>query len=465
MGAILMPWIFLGGCAPTAQGDPYEVLAKSSLTGSSHLQAIESMSMDNPEAMKTLDKVMWQPGFTVEVREAALDKMAAVNLDAVKRSIRQHLPPTTAWAWKVRVCEIIAEQNWVDLTPALVSSWSRPTLYVRNDLERPEYKALAKMVGPDNVTDAVFQLFVESRKVSDQALRARAWDMLHRLGQRERLVILLTTTDPPADDAMLLDLHAAAKDLGLVPWNHEEILWLRKLREPSRAEFWSQAVHAVQGLPADRRIDLELRDLPIIVSASLYDPELLAMSKADLYARVDAALRDAKRYVQESNFEGYAGGSTQRLFEVKAKLTWGDLAATMIAIRATQVPEVVVHLFNYAERDQKDTTTEYGGVIALDAKDRFEVLEFPPAMRGRDQEYISSQAMLDKAYTSIFHFHMHVQIYNNDRYAGPGFGDSNYADNTRANCLVFTFINQHTLNVDFYRHDRVVVDLGVIKNK
>ena len=73
--------------------------------------------------------------------------------------------------------------------------------------------------------------------------------------------------------------------------------------------------------------------------------------------------------------------------------------------------------------------------------------------------------MLDKAYTSIFHFHMHALKFSNERFAGPSYGDSNYADNTRANCLVFAFINNDTLNVDFYRHDRVVVDLGVIKRK
>ena len=189
------------------------------------------------------------------------------------------------------------------------------------------------------------------------------------------------------------------------------------------------------------------------------------MTTDELYQRVDAQVRDAPHYVQESNFEGYANGSHQRLYEYKGKLTWGDLAAMLIVLRATNVPEVVNHLFNYAMRDKADTSTEYGGVIALDAKDRFEIREFTPAMRGRDQEYISSQPMLDNAYTSICHFHMHVQQFRNDRYAGPGFGDVNYADNTCANCVVFTFINEDTLNVDYYRHDRVVVDLGVIKKR
>jgi len=153
----------------------------------------------------------------------------------------------------------------------------------------------------------------------------------------------------------------------------------------------------------------------------------------------------------------------QRLSDYREELTWGDLAAMLIAIRAIQIPQVVDPLFDYAERDKADTTTEYGGVIALDRKDRFEIREFQPVMRKHDQTFIASQAMLDAAYTSIFHFHMHVQNYRNDRFAGPGFGDLNYADNTRANCLVFTFMNEDTLNVDFYRHDRVVIDLGVIR--
>ena len=73
--------------------------------------------------------------------------------------------------------------------------------------------------------------------------------------------------------------------------------------------------------------------------------------------------------------------------------------------------------------------------------------------------------MLAAAYPSLFHFHMHVQRHRNGDFAGPGFGDVNYADNTRANCLVFTFVRGDAMNVDFYRHGRVLVDLGVIVPK
>ena len=70
--------------------------------------------------------------------------------------------------------------------------------------------------------------------------------------------------------------------------------------------------------------------------------------------------------------------------------------------------------------------------------------------------------MLDAGYTGLFHFHNHAQKHRNGMHAGPGGGDMAYADNTRANCLVLTFVDEQTLNVDYYRHDDVLVDLGVI---
>jgi hypothetical protein len=298
--------------------------------------------------------------------------------------------------------------------------------------------------------------------VSQQGLRTRCWDLLHRLGRRERLVRMLAGSEVPADDAFLIDLKAGAEQLGLVPHNREEILWLRKLREPSRRAFWDEAVEALGKVPPARRAALELRDIPIVVSAARHEPALLTMDETAIYAQLAEYLRSQKHYSHGSNWDNQATRGRERLHEWRDELTWGDLAAMHIAIRALQVPQVAGHLFDYAERDRLDETTEYGGVIALDEKRRFEVLEFPPRIRHHDQKFIASQEMLDVAYTSLFHFHMHVQRHRNRDYAGPGFGDVAYADNTRANCLVFTFVSEDAMNVDFYRHGRVMVDLGQI---
>ncbi|MEE2819531.1 MAG: hypothetical protein VX615_02855, partial [Planctomycetota bacterium] len=77
-----------------------------------------------------------------------------------------------------------------------------------------------------------------------------------------------------------------------------------------------------------------------------------------------------------------------------------------------------------------------------------------------DRRFNASQQMFDAGYTALFHFHYHAQKYRNGDHAGPGLGDKNYADSTRANCIVLTFVNEDEVNVDFYRHGGVVVDLG-----
>ena len=109
-----------------------------------------------------------------------------------------------------------------------------------------------------------------------------------------------------------------------------------------------------------------------------------------------------------------------------------------------------------------DKTTEYGGIIRLDAAGRFELVEHLPRIRVADDRYHASQALFEDGYTALFHVHNHAQRYRNARFAGPHIGDMEYADETGANGLVFTFIDPRTINVDFYRHGAVIVDLGTI---
>jgi hypothetical protein len=420
---------------------------------------------ENDEYIEVLHRIVWAPGYTVEVREAAIDRLAERDLDGLKTTIRRKLPNMNALQARRRICEIIAERGWVELTPALVSAWAVPILGYESERDRPEYKALAKLHGEEQIPDVIFDLFVESKRVSQQGLRTRCWELMHRLGYRERLVELLVENDPPPDDALLIDLHAAAVELGVIPHNREEILWLRKLRQPEHEAFWDEAASAVAALSPQRRLDLEIRDLAVVVSARRHDPELLEMSEAQLYSRLDAYLDTQRHRNRSSTYGGMGAGNRTRLLDWRSELTWGDLAAMLIAVQALQVPQVSAHLFDYAERDRKDESTEYGGVIRLDDRGRFEILEFPPRIRQHDQRFNASQEMIDAGYTAIFHFHMHVQRYRNSDYAGPGFGDDNYADNLRTNCLVFTFINENTLNVDYYRHGGVSVDLGGITRR
>jgi hypothetical protein len=369
----------------------------------------------------------------------------------------------TAWRGLTLLCALIAERGWTDLSPALVSSWARPTAHVPSDEDRPEYAAMVRLFGAEHVLDEVFRVFEESSRPAQQGLRTRAWELLERLGARDRLLTLLERVPADeTDDLFLADLARAARELGIVPWNREEILWLRQLCTPDHVDFWSAARAAIARLPVERRRQLELRDVPIVVACARHRPELLDRSLPELRSTLRNDLSGVARHSHGSNFDGFATGRTGAFGDVAGDLTWGDLAALRLALDALARPEIRAHLFDLADRDRADETTEYGGILELDAAGRFGIREFVPRVREHDRKFLASQAMMDAGYTALFHFHLHVQRERNGEYAGPGFGDVNYAQNTRTNCLVFTSVGAGVLNADYYRHDRVLVDLGEV---
>ncbi len=454
----------VAGCnSPIPVSDPIATLQNTESHSREMLGAMVQLDAEpaSPEYIQILRRIQHRPGYTLEIREAAFNRLERVDPEALKDTLRLNLPGLEMLEWRRTLCRMIADRGWTDMSSTLVRAWSYPIPgWVPRDEDRPERQALERLHGRDALPDYLFQTVVEADPVRERNLRARCWEMLHRLGQRERLVALMKNAEINPTDSTLTELRAAAAQLGVVPFNLEEILWVLKLREPSRAEFWSEATQVFRTMPEGLRATMEIRDIAVAVAASRHRPELLTMTKEDLYTQAVSALKGRKFHA--ASFEGWEGAFPSHLQDWRSQLTWGDLVAVHLAIQALDVPQFVNHVFSYADRDQKDTTTEYGGIVRLDDKGRFELVEFQPRSRISDERFEATQEMLDAAYTSLFHFHNHTMRHDNERYAGPHMGDFAYADNTRANCLVFTFIKRDTLNVDFYRHGRVVVDLGDI---
>ena len=463
---LLVPIALLAGCETTVQ-DPMTALADKSAHDRTHLKSIQMMRErnldDDPIYLDLLAGIVWRPGYGLAVRREALNELWAHDREQTILLLRRQLPRMTNWPWLTECCAWIADRDITELDPALISSWGRPRALTPDETDRPEFIALVRMHGRDAVVDKIFELFVASNKRSQRGLRQRCWDLLHRLGERGRLIALATESEPDTDDIMMLDLNAAARDFGMVPYNREEIIWLQKLRQPENEDFWEEAMVAMERVPAERRSELEMRDLAIVVAATRHRQDLLDAPVTRLYSHVDGMLRGRKHYSEYNPGIPGADPMMERLRTHRERLTWSDLAAIELALQALQHAPVRTHLFAYADEDHEDESTEFGGVIALDRKGRFEVLEFKPRIREHDLKFNASQAMFDAGYTSLFHFHFHAQRYGNRDHAGPGLGDMNYADNTRANCLVFTFVDEDRMNVDYYRHGRVIVDLGTIR--
>ncbi|HRP64013.1 MAG TPA: hypothetical protein PK400_12005, partial [Phycisphaerales bacterium] len=153
--------------------DPRAELQDVNAVPQNHLAAMRMLDAEpNDRAyLEQLHGLIWRPGYTPQVRMAALERLEERDLPGLKVTIRQRFPNLVAWEWLKQLAGVIADRGWIDLTPALVSSWARPTVFTQDETERPEYQALARLHGDERVGDMVFDLFVESRSVAQHGPR------------------------------------------------------------------------------------------------------------------------------------------------------------------------------------------------------------------------------------------------------------------------------------------------------
>ncbi len=455
----------LWGCAATPAGDPLQSLDRTDLTPSRQLAAMQILDADPtfPPYLKALRRMIVQPGFSLELRNEAWDRLVTHDIVGLKEALDLNLPRMLIYEWRREVCVRIGKLGWKDLTPTLVRAWAVVVpAYGSKLFERPEYVALVALWGKDRVPSVLYEMLLKSDPITQANLRSRCWELLLATGERPRILALLADESSASTDSFILDMRRSASDLAIIPRNREEILWMRALRMPEKRAFWDAARAAVERLPAGVRDSLEPRDLSIVIAAAAFQPELLSRTRDELFERVTLALAGESTRRYGASFEGYGTQLPETPRAHHADMRWGDCAAILIALDALRNPAIRAHLFDIADRDQADRLTEYGGLLRIDTEGRYELVECAPQSRGSDVRYEASQQMFDAGYDALFHFHNHAQAYENQRYAGPHFGDFGYADSTGVNALVFTFINRNTLNADFYRRGQVVIDLGTV---
>ena len=457
----------LVGCGGGKVSDPAQVLGDPGQSPARHQAAvgIAQAQLGAKETERLLRRMIAAPGYALESREMAWDALMRLDREGLARQLEIDLPRLVMPLWRARICELIVEETWIEMTPTLIRAWARPSPGFDGDPEdRPERKALIAMYGEDQLSKVLVQVMLDADPIVAANLRARCWELLMAEGRRDTVVELLASAEVDEKDGLFRDLRTITNLTGVVPVNREEILWARALCAPENREFLDEIAVVVESLPESRRQEvLEMRDLGVLVGASRLDPELLKLDATELASRLSAKIDTPNRRVYARDLTGYRGRHSERLREVLDQLDWGDLLAITVAAEALQIKPVRSHLFDHAERDLLDKGTEYGGIISIDDQGRFVVLEFPPRRRNGDSRFEASQAMFDAGYSGLFHFHHHAQKYDNKESAGPHQGDFLYALANRANCLVFTFIDSRTLNADWYRHGGVVVDLGVLR--
>ena len=447
---------------PDSVANPSEVLSRTGQSRERYFDALAAARQRGvDDATKAaLRRMVAADGYAIDARVQAFDLLFETDRKALVEALENSLPRMGDIAWRERVCAMVADRRIEELVPTLIRAWANPAtgFEMRND--RPERVALARIVGEDRVTDTLLRTMRESNPATQANLRARCWELIMKSGDSARLRALLADPDATRGDAMLSDLARVATELGVLPTTREEILWARKLCEDGRRGFFEAAREALAAMPRERREAMEIRSLPIAAAAKRRRPALLTASDAELYDEIQRRTEGRRR--ASPDFTGFGDGFTEILYQQRERAQWSDLAAMVMALDLLGEEALLRHLFEQADRDREDRSTEYGGVVALDAGGRGELLEFPPRSKQGDLRFESPQALFDALYTGLFHYHNHTQKYDNANYAGPHTGDFAFADSTRCNGLVFTFLSADLIDVDFYRHDRFVVDLGAV---
>ncbi len=455
---------------PARISDPVAVIANPEEPSRRQLQAMNQLDAlpADPEYLKALRRPIALPGYSLDVRKASFERLYELDREALLEQLELTLPRQENLEWRAWVCGRVAALDWRAMTTTLIRAWAAPIpawQTSRSDRpERPERLALEQMYGADRLPAVLLREFVESDPAIQANLRMRCWELLVALGQTSTLRALVIEGSIGPRDPLLRQIRPVVTELGVMPCTREELLWARRIGGSEGADYRTKAAAAIAMLPPERRDGLRIRDLNAVVAAAAVEPALLTESDEALYERLESRLESRQAGKHRASFEGYGPENfTEALRPQRRQLTWTDLVAMHLALDALDSEAMRSHLFDLAERDLLDRTTEYGGMISLDAANRFELIEFPPRARTGDLRYEGPPELFEALAMGLFHLHLHCQKFDNGRYAGPHLGDFQLADASGANCLVLTFIDSKTLDADWYRHGRVAVDLGTIQ--
>ena len=451
--------LVLTGCASGPIVDPMRVMLDRSRDPAKRLAAAHQLgsiaeSPDPDTLAKTFGRLVWLDNQPAELRLLAMDRLIEYDAQAFWQTAAIRLRTINQWPVREPIIQWAAERGDPAFIPALVRSYVKPSSVYPDD-QRPERAAILALAPDKTIEQAVWDVFASSDERISTTERVDAWELVNRLAdpQQIRADLLKLETRVP----LILDLQSASW-LGVLPDRRESVLWLMRIRAEGGGAFWEDAKAKAALLTGPQRQGLALRHLAALLAADAHE---LRLSRGDLLSRVATRLSSVDRTKRE-----LAGNMlelpSERFSAHAGQLCWADLLVLSRLIGALGERDLINELFRQADADHDDTSTEHGGVISLtDATCR--AVSFPPVLRAHDQAFYSSDALIKQLYTGLAHYHFHAHEHKNAVYAGPGPGDLLFVEHMQASAVVFTFLDQDTLGVDYYQPGKIVLDLGTLK--
>lgn len=442
-------------CSPSPPRDSLQLTIDRDAGLRQRLAAVERVALDDPRSFAALEDVLYSDSQPDELRLSILSLLLERDPDRFAATFTERSREIDRWPILIAALEG-ASPIGEAAGPGIIRSWARAsTLY--DDAARPERAALSAAFGGRPADEVLFERFT-GLGGGALAEQVAAWTVLSRLHEASALRALLDAA--PLTPGLVTELRAAAGVIDVLPRNREGVLWLLALRDRDGGAWWADAEARVARLTPQQREGIELRHLPALRCAG---GDLLQLSKSDLSAGVSEKLAGRPAAARTDHSATALAG--EGFADHREALPWGDVLVINLLLDAMNDASLATQWFAQADADYADRSTEHGGVLKLDEADRWMAQPFQPLLRAHDNAYYASPEHIAAMYHGLAHYHFHAQRHKAADVAGPGGGDLRFAERMRASCVVLTFLDRDTLNVDYYAAGGVVVDLGVIRRQ
>lgn len=390
-------------------------------------------------------------------RKAAVEWMLAQNAAGFWQDAAAVTRQIDDWPMIRLLAEKATESRDERAMDWLVRSWAMPSQTI-SDFNRPECQAIAH-IRPGSPQRTLLAMVFDQDMPSDTQTEVAAWSVLVRtmpsrylLRQIEKapdegasLLVSMLKRSVPAMDVLPADRVAVGQLLYLsVAYGDAQLAGFARFRASQQGK----------GVPG-----IALRHLPAISQRDTSRDDWSWEQWHEQVKRRLAGRRFASRG-EGADEDAVVSIRPDRFVDHAELLGIADLIVIDHLLDAMDRPKVVRELFQQAEADRMDTTTEYGGALCWDEQGELAYRSFDPLLRRHDQAYVASTPCMHAVYKGLAHVHFHTQRYDNAVWAGPGQGDLDFANAQHVNGVVLTFLDRNTLNLDAYFPGGIVIDLG-----
>ena len=388
----------------------------------------------NDGLRQALVRIAWSDREPIQIRQYAMDRLLADDPAFFWASADSHIESVDQWPAMEYLFALALEHHHQPFTRTAIRSYARVSRQYADD-QRPEKTVIVRLNPGVELCQVIFDVFEEP---GDRAHQLAAWELLCRVmpAEQRRRKLLGSTSST----LLVADLQAGMTVLDRWPATREQVAWLQLLRHGD----WSSIKQMVAKLNPSQRAGLAVRHLSVLARQGSHTSELALPEALEGRQHVDRKKTGVRRTTPLS--QRWDDG-----------LAWADVWVMSELLKMMDDRALTAQLFRQADADLADTTAEHGGVLTPG-----HVTAFMPWLRRHDHVYYATPACIAAMRHGLAHYHFHTQAHDNADYAGPGAGDLAFAQRQGANCVVFTFIDRNTLNVDYYNAQGIVVDLGCL---